>query len=120
MTKIAILPESTELGRITYRAIAGRQQSVGKTAGEALDALTSTLSDEASATMVIVQHQRPDDFFNAQQQARLQELMLRWRVARDGGSRLAPDEQSELDTLVEAETRAAGERAAALLRELER
>ena len=120
MTKVAILPESTEPGRITYRAIAGRQQSVGKTAGEALDALTSTLSDEASATMVIVQHQRPDEFFNAQQQARLKELMLRWRAARDGGSSLAPGEQSELDALVEAETRAAGERAAALLKELER
>ena len=120
MTKVAILPESTEPGHITYRAIAGRQQSVGKTAGEALDALTSTLSDEASATMVIVQHQRPDEFFSAQQQARLKELMLRWRVVRDGGSSLAPGEQSELDTLVEAETRAAGERAAALLKELER
>ena len=89
MTKVAILPESTEPGRITYRAIAGRQQSVGKTAGEALDALTSSLSEEASATMVIVQHQRPDEFFNAQQQARLKELMLRWREARDAGSALA-------------------------------
>src|SRR4051812_31643070 len=103
MTKVAILPESSESGRVTYRAIAGQQQSVGKTAGEALDALTSALPKEETATMVIVQHQRPDEFFNAQQQARLKELMTRWRVARDGGPDLAPAEQAELDGLVEAE-----------------
>ena len=70
--------------------------------------------------MVIVQHQRPDEFFSEQQQARLKELMLRWRSARDGGPSLAPGEQRELDSLVEAETRAAGQRAAALLKELEK
>lgn len=120
MTKVAILPESVEPGRVTYRAIAGQQQSVGKTAGEALDALAARLDEQASATMVIVQHQRPDEFFSATQQARLKELMLRWRAARDAGTALQPAEQSELDSLVEAETRAAGERAAALRRELER
>jgi hypothetical protein len=119
MTKVAILPEAAESGRVTYRAIAGKQQSVGKTAGEALDALTSTLPEEATATMVVVQHQRPDEFFSAQQQARLKELMLLWRSARDGGSALNPAEQRELDSLVEAETHAAGQRAAALLKELE-
>jgi hypothetical protein len=119
MTKVAILPEAAESGRVTYRAIAGRQQSIGKTAGEALDALTSSLPEEATATMVIVQHQRPDEFFGAQQQARLKELMLRWRAARDGSSSLSPGEQLELDSLVEDETRAAGQRAAALLKELE-
>jgi hypothetical protein len=99
--------------------MAGGQQSVGKTAGEALDALTSALPEEATATLVIVQHQQPDEFFNVQQQARLKELMLRWCTARDGGPALAPGEQHELDSLVEHETRAAGQRAAALLKELE-
>jgi hypothetical protein len=119
MTKVAILPESFEPGQVTYRAISGAQQSVGKTAGEALDALTATLPEEEKATLVIVQHQRPDEFFNAQQQARLKELMLRWRGARDGGSSLSETEQRELDSLVEAETRSAGQRSAALLKELE-
>lgn len=119
MTKIAIVPEPAESGRITYRAIAGGQQSVGKTAGEALDALTATLKDEDSATLVIVQHQRPDPFFTAEQQTRLEELMHRWRLARDGGTALSPEEQIELENLVETEVGAAGKRAAALLRELE-
>ena len=120
MTKVAIVPEAVEPGRVTYRAIAGKRQSVGKTAGEALDALTSSLPKEATATMVIVQHQRPDEFFSEQQQARLKELMLRWRSARNAGSSLSSAEQRELDSLVEAETCAAGQRAAALLKELER
>jgi len=119
MTKIAILPEPAESGQVTYRAIAGRQQSVGKTAGEALDALTSTLKGEDSATLVIVQHQRPDQFFTAEQQRRLEELMRRWRLSRDSGSPLPPDEAAELERLVDAEVRAAGQRTSALLRELE-
>jgi hypothetical protein len=119
MTKIAILPEPTELGDIIYRAMAGRQHSVGKTAGAALDALTATLSRADAATLVIVQHQRPDPFFTAAQQARLNELMNRWRCARDEGTTLPTTEQTELDDLVAAEVRAAGERTAALLKELE-
>ena len=118
MTKVSILPESAESGQVTYRAIAGRRQSVGKTAGEALDALNSSLPDEQSATLVVVQYQRPDPFFSAEQQARLTELMARWRAARDAGIRLPPAEQSELDDLAEAEVRSSGERTAALLREL--
>lgn len=120
MTKIAILPEPAESGGVTYRAIAGRQQSVGRTAGQALDALTSSLPDEETATLVIVQHRRPDQFFTAEQQKRLHELMGRWRAARDGGLALPALEQAELDALVEDELRAASERTVALLREIER
>ena len=120
MTKAAILPEPSQSGLVTYRAIAGHRQSVGKTAGEALDALTATLPEQETGTLVIVQHQRPDEFFTAEQQARINELMARWRTARDGGAVLAPAEQAELDTLVEAEVRAASRRTVALLRELER
>jgi hypothetical protein len=119
MTRVAILPESAQAGQVTYRAIAGHRQSVGKTAGEALDALTSTLPEEEAATLVIVQHQRPDEFFTAEQQARLIELMARWREARDSATFLSPAEQAELDALVEAEVRGAGQRTLALLRELE-
>jgi len=119
MTKVAILPEPAESGQVTYRAIAGRQQSTGKTAGEALDALTASLPEGEAATLVIVQHQRPDQFFTAEQQTRLNELMARWRSVRDRSAGLPPGEQAELDALVEAEVRAAGERTTALLRELE-
>ncbi len=120
MTKIAILPEPTESGGVTYRAMAGLRQSVGKTAGAALDALTASLPDDGASTLVIVQHQRPDEFFTAAQQARLQELLTRWRAARDAGAALPPAEQAELDALTELEVRAAGQRATALLKELER
>lgn len=118
LTKIAIIPEVAESGPLKYRAIAGRQQSVGDSAGQALDALTASLEGADSTTLVIVQRQQPDRFFTLEQQARLRELMPRWRSARDGGSALSPDEEAELNALVDAEVQAAGERAAALLREL--
>ena len=59
-----------------------------------------------------------DAFFTAEQQERLQQLMSRWREARDSGNALPPEEQAELDGLVEAELRASAARAAALRREL--
>ena len=119
MTTVAILPEPTDSGQIAYRAIAGERQSLGKTAGEALDALTASLPNEEAGTLVIVQHQQPDQFFTAQQQARLEEMMTRWRMARDTGTVFPAAEQSELDALVDAELRGAAERTAALLKELD-
>jgi hypothetical protein len=118
MTKVAIVPEPANAGQMAYRAIAGRRQSLGKTAGEALDVLTASLPKEDAGTLVIVQHQRPDRFFTASQQARLNELMARWRAARDAGAALPPAEQAELHGLVDAEVRAASERTAAVLKEL--
>jgi hypothetical protein len=61
---------------------------------------------------------RPDPYFGIEQQQRLAEMMHRWRAARDGGAALTQAEQAELDELVSAEVQAAGERAAALLRQL--
>jgi hypothetical protein len=119
MTKIAILSEHTETGAVAYRAVAGAKQSLGKTAGEALDALTGDLGAEESGTLVIVQHFRPDQFFTAEQQERLKQLMAEWRGARDRGTSLPATEQAELDALVEAEIRAASDRTAAILREVE-
>ena len=89
----------------------------GKTPGEALDAI---LDQDESATLVVVQRNRPDRFFAAEQQRRLEELMTRWRAARAAGSTLAPHEQEELEGLVDAELRAAGGRAAALADEFEK
>ena len=43
MTKVAILPIATEQGALAYRAVAGEKHAQGKTAGEALDALTAQI-----------------------------------------------------------------------------
>ena len=119
MMKVAILSEPTDVGDIAYRAISGEQQTIGKTAGEALDALTKLLPDDETGTLVIVQNFRSDHFFTAEQHQRLEELMACWRAARDEGTLMSPDEQAELDALVEAEVHAATKRATALLKELE-
>ena len=114
MTKVAILPIPAEQGTCSYRAIAGDRHAQGKTAGEALDALTAQLSAEEASTLIIVQSLRPDRFFTAAQQQRLEALMARWRSARDQGASLSADEQAELQALIEAELQAATGRAAKL------
>lgn len=94
MTTITILPEEAD----TYRALAGDKQSTGRTAGEALDALTSQLDEDARGTLIIVQNRRADSFFTQGQQARLTEL-TQLRQTRS----LSTIEETELETLVEAE-----------------
>ncbi len=113
MTKVAILPVTTQ-GHRSYHAIAGAKQSSGATAGAALDALNAQLSADESGTLIIVQSLRPDQFFNAAQQQHLEDLMERWRAARDTGTQFSAQEQAELETLIEAEIYAATLRAAAL------
>lgn len=115
MTTVAILPISDASGEISYRAIAGDKYSVGKTAGQALDALTAQLDETEFTALLIFQSFRPDPFFSAEQQERLLELMNLWRAARDQEQELPPPQQAELDQLVEAELRAAAARTAALL-----
>ena len=109
MTTITILPEKSD----SYRAVAGDKESTGRTAGEALDALTSQLEDEESGTLVIVQNRKADEFFAAAQQARLTELMQGREVRT-----LSPEEEGELESLIEAELTGARERAEALLSQL--
>ena len=104
---------------LTYRAVAGNRQSCGQTAGEALDEIAKQLQPEEVGTLVIIQQHQPDQFFSAEQQGRLENLMNRWRKARDAGSTLTDHDQMELETLVEAELRAAGMRASAIANELE-
>ena len=118
MTRVAIVPGPTNGGSPSYRAAAGDKQSVGRTAGEALDALVSQLPAEQAGTIVVVQDLRPDPFFSATQRQRLSELMDRWRAARDAGASLDPSEQAELDSLAEAELRGSAQRAAALAQEM--
>jgi len=117
MTTIAIVPEQAGANGITWRAVAGKKESTGKTAGEALDALTTQLGDEIS-TLVIVQRLRPDRFFTAEQRMRLEALMTRWRTACDDSGELRAAEQAELEALVEAELEGATRRAEAVIEEL--
>ena len=114
MTKVAILPIPTEHGEFSYCAIAGAKHAHGKTAGEALDALTAQLSADEASTLIIVQSLRPDCFFTAAQQQRLDALMARWRTMRDQGATLPANEQTELEALIAAELQASAARAAAL------
>jgi hypothetical protein len=114
MTTIAIIQDKQSGNGASYRVIAGQRHSVGKTAGEALDALTSQLADEQTGTLVVIQHMRPDRYFTAEQQQRLEELMVRWRAARDSQAALPTEEQAELEALIAAELQAATKRAADL------
>src|SRR5262245_42677536 len=118
MTKVAILPIPTSSGKFAYQAVAGDKQAEGRTAGEALDALTRQLSEEESGTLVIVQNWSADRFFTSARQRRLEQLMRSWRDARDSGKGLTPDEQAELEQLAEAELRGSVDRSRGLLEEL--
>lgn len=73
MTTVAILPISDVDGKRAYRAIAGDKQSVGQTAGQALDALVAQLDEMAFGALLVIQSFRPDAYFNAEQQERLSE-----------------------------------------------
>lgn len=119
MTTIAILPIETT-GSRSYQAVSGRRMAVGNTAGAALDALTEQFPDVAAEPCVVVQRFQPDSYFSAAQQKRLQDLFQRWRNARDGGGALSPAEQAELESLVDDELAASGQRAADLAGRLAR
>ena len=56
MTKVAVYHESADPGLMPYRAVSGRNQAMGRTAGEALDALASQLPQEDAETLVIVRN----------------------------------------------------------------
>ena len=73
-----------------------------------------------ASSVVVIQNLRPDGFFTAAQQQRLEELMSRWRTARDRGANLSEEEQAELQSLIEAELEAARRRAEVTAREIQR
>ena len=118
MTTVAIVPMQT--GGRAFQAMAGRRMAAGDTAGQALDALTEQFPEVKSESFLVVQRFPPDKLFTEQQQLRLVELMGRWRESRDFGSPWSAEEQSELETLVETELQASGERAAEVARGLGR
>jgi hypothetical protein len=118
MNTITIFPENPHAPAPRFRAVAGEKQSVGATAGEALDALTAQFGEPQATTLVVVQPMQADALFTAEQQHRLAELMARWRAARDAGTLFPPEDQAELDALVAAELRAALQRSEALAQQL--
>jgi hypothetical protein len=117
MTTLAILPISDVNGEKSYRAIAGGKHSVGKTAEQALDALTAQLDEIEFSTLLVIQSFRPDPFFSTEQQERLSELMSLWRLSRDQERELPSEQQAELNRLVEIELQAATVRTAALIQQ---
>ncbi len=118
MTNVAIIPVPNAGGEITYHAVTRDRQSHGRTAGEALDAITPQLDEADAGTLIIVQHNRPDTFFDETSQQRLADLMARWRAARDSGATLPAEQQIELDALIASELHAAEKRMAALVQYL--
>lgn len=117
---IEIVREQWDAQQILYRAIRGEQQAAGATPGQALDSLERMLAvrgkEGETGTLIIVQRFRPDAFFTAQQQARLEALMNRFHTVRETGQVLNPEEKQELERLVDAEWQAAIERGEAILR----
>jgi len=96
MTAIAIRTEEKETGEHRFRAIAGNRQSIGRTMGEALDALTAEWGDSIHETVVLIQRFQPDEYFTQAQYDRMQALLAR-RTA------LTPKERAELEALLDAE-----------------
>ncbi|MGB3295596.1 MAG: hypothetical protein WBB01_21645 [Phormidesmis sp.] len=118
MNTVAILPIADTGGGRSYRAITGDKFSVGKTAGQALDALTVQLGESEFRALLVIQSFQPDAFFSEQQQQRLSELMEAWRFAEENGQALPPEQQAELDALAEAELKAATARTAAIMQQV--
>jgi hypothetical protein len=54
MPSIAMRTEQNEAGVPRFRAFAGNRQSVGRTMGEALDALTAEWGDDIQETAVLI------------------------------------------------------------------
>lgn len=114
MTTIQIVREQCNgKGRIHYRAIHRNRPANGATPGKALGALEKTLPElmsDADHAIVILQRFGPDEFFSAEQQARLTDLLIRRRVALQEERTLSSDEENELVGLVEAELLASARR----------
>ncbi len=122
ITTIEIIREEKTPQQTVYRAMSGEQQATSTTPGQALDTLERMLATqgqpEHEGTVVIVQRFRPDAFFSAAQQQRLQEIMARFHTASATGTALSPEEQHELEQLVDTEWHAAIARGTAILKQI--
>ncbi|NET47887.1 MAG: hypothetical protein F6K09_04005 [Merismopedia sp. SIO2A8] len=118
MNTVAILPIAEPNGETSYQATLGNTQSIGKTAGQALDALVAQMDEPSFKGLLVIQSFQPDALFTQAQQTRLLELMTLWRDARDQGKDILPEQQAELDRLVELELDAATARTTTLIEQV--
>ena len=111
ITTIEIIREEKTPQQTVYRAMSGDQQATSTTPGQALDTLERMLATRSQSghegLVGTVQRFRPDVFFSAMQQQRLRELMERFHTVSAEGTSLSPEEQHELEQLVDAEWHAA-------------
>lgn len=117
---ITIISETTATNETLWRAATDGKEAIGKTAGEALDGLTTGIDKSRNGMFIVYEQWQPDEFFTIAQQKRLSELMARWRTARDAGRTLATEEQKELEKLVEVELEASAKRAKKVAREMKK
>ena len=102
MSAVVIRTEDAGSGEIRFRAIAGTRERVGRTMGEALDALTADWGDDVQETAVLIQRFKPDRYFTEAQYRRMQELLARRTTLSGafecicGQSRCHPIEVQEL------------------------
>ncbi len=96
MPAIAIYPESQDANTPRFRAVSGNRQAVGRTRGEALDALTAGWGEDIPETAVLIQRFQPDAYFTEAQYNRMQELLARRAT-------LTAEERIELEALIDAE-----------------
>ena len=109
MSAIGMRVEHSAEGIPQFRAIAGQRHGVGRTMGEALDALTAAWGDDFQETAVFIQRLQPDAYFTAAQYTRMQELLARRAT-------LTAAERVELERLIEAELAAPIARTESLMR----
>jgi hypothetical protein len=98
MTPLAVQEES-ETNPARFRAIAGKHQSVGRTAEEALEALLAQEKGVIDSSAILIQRFVPDAYFTQAQYDRMQQLLA-------GRETLTEQENAELDALVDAELEA--------------
>jgi hypothetical protein len=119
MTTVEILQERDGGNQLRYRAISGELQANGETPGQALDNLERVLASSPGEAepdlLVIIQRFRPDVFFTQAQQERLRALMDRFHQIQAQGGALPPEDQAELEQLVDAEWDAAIARGQAII-----
>jgi hypothetical protein len=96
MTSVAIRERQEDTQNTRFQATSGNRFAVGRTMGEALDALLQNYEGEGEPTAVLIQRFQPDAFFTQAQGDRMRELMKR----RDT---LTTEERSELESLIDAE-----------------
>jgi hypothetical protein len=108
MIPTAVHIEEQETASARFRAVSGKRRSVGRTPGEALDALLAQEGEDIESSAILIQRFVPDTYFTQEQYDRMQQLLAR----RDTLSAL---ENAELDALIDAELEATIARTDALL-----